>query len=112
MASRSRKKTPFNKMQFVRENKHLSATEILAKAKEQGREISQKYIYNALWIAKGGKLGTAEKASQRPNGTPRGAEGTFAAQFRSAVLELGATRAETLFADTVAEVRRLIAGTP
>ena len=110
-------KTSLNKSAFIRANPSLGTAELIEKAKKAGLELSTAYVYTLRSSdrAKGVKAPTKTSPSPATNArttpaaprtattSPKGVE----AQFVSAILEMGAGRAEELFKATVAKVRAL-----
>ena len=107
-----RKRTRSKKVAFVLSlPADLPAKEVVAKAKEAGVKLRDKYVYvirsNARARARRFKVGRPKASTDILVGRALGTE----TEFRRLALELGLGKAKALLKDTEQKVTALIAGT-
>jgi hypothetical protein len=96
------KKKSINKTAYIMKFPKLSANELVAKAKKDGIEIGEKYVYNIRSKAKGN--GGAKRKPGRPPGKVNGSRRVSGAssqeeQFANIALDIGLGKAEKLLSD-------------
>ena len=110
-----RGKRTVNKSAFVRDMPNVPAGEVVAKAKAQGIELTDKYVYNirAKTKARGGKpVGRPGRKPGRPkgSGTVRGSGGSAEEKFVELALQVGFERADALLRKVQAAIKKAVLG--
>jgi hypothetical protein len=103
-----------NKSAFVRSLPDVPAAEVVAKAKVQGFELTDRYVYNirAKAKARGGKpIGRPGRKPGRSKGSGAVRGGASAEQqFVELALQVGLDRAEALLQKVQAAIKRAVLG--